>query len=377
MKFLEFFAGGGMVRAGLGAGWVCTFSNDIDPKKIASYKSNWGDDVISEADIADIHVDSIPMADMAWASFPCQDLSQAGAGAGLKGERSGTFWPFWDKIRALRSRGLGPKIVALENVQGAITSHEGKDFAAICEAVALEGYTVGALLIDAAHFVPQSRVRLFIVGVSAEVSIPEHLVTLEPDRRWHSKSLIAAAKSLPPKARQSWVWWTLPTPPTRSERLTDCIDVDANASGWHSRDYTQRMLDMMTALNREKVTSAKRSQVRTVGAIYKRRRSESDGATRQRAEVRFDNVAGCIRTPTGGSSRQTILIVDGDDVRSRFLQPREAARLMGLPDDYLLPENYYDAYHLVGDGVAIPVVRYIAQHLVEPLIASAKRAEAT
>jgi DNA (cytosine-5)-methyltransferase 1 len=40
-------------------------------------------------------------ADMAWASFPCQDLSLAGGGAGLKGERSGTFWPFWNLMKGL------------------------------------------------------------------------------------------------------------------------------------------------------------------------------------------------------------------------------------------------------------------------------------
>ena len=87
-----------------------------------------------------------------------------------------------------------------------------------------------------------------------------------------------------------------------------------------------------------------------------------------RAEVRFDDVAGCLRTPAGGSSRQTIVVIDGDRVRSRLLCTREAARLMGLPDGYRLPKAYNEAYHLVGDGVAVPVVRYLAQHLFEPIL---------
>ena len=83
----------------------------------------------------------------------------------------------------------------------------------------------------------------------------------------------------------------------------------------------------------------------------------------QRAEVRFDDVAGCLRVPTGGSSRQTIMIVDGDKIRSRLLSAREAARLMGLPDTYKLPRQYNDAYALCGDGVVVPVVRYLAHFL--------------
>jgi len=115
-----------------------------------------------------------------------------------------------------------------------------------------------------------------------------------------------------------------------------------------------------------------------VGAVYKRTRADENGERRQRAEVRFDDIAGCLRTPVGGSSRQTILAVDGENVKSRLLSPREAARLMGLPDSYLLPRNYNDAYHLAGDGLAVPVVRFLAANLLEPLLAAtaAKRREA-
>ena len=84
--------------------------------------------------------------------------------------------------------------------------------------------------------------------------------------------------------------------------------------------------------------------------------------------MRFDDLAGCLRTPAGGSSRQVLLIVDGADVRSRLISSRETARLMGLPDDYRLPDNYNEAYHLTGDGVVVPVVRHLAEHLFEPIL---------
>ena len=110
---------------------------------------------------------------------------------------------------------------------------------------------------------------------------------------------------------------------------------------------------------------------RLVGAIYKRTRFDEAGRKVQRAEIRFDDVAGCLRTPAGGSSRQTIMLIEGKKVRSRLLSPREAARLMGLPEEYVLPNNYNEAYHLAGDGVAVPVVSFLAAHIFEPILASA------
>jgi DNA (cytosine-5)-methyltransferase 1 len=112
-----------------------------------------------------------------------------------------------------------------------------------------------------------------------------------------------------------------------------------------------------------------------VGGIYRRTRTDGEGAKVQRAEIRFDDIAGRLRTPAGGSSRQSIMIVQRGMVRSRLLSPREAARLMGLPEDYVLPENYNQAYHLVGDGVAVPVIRFLAAHLLEPILASRRHAK--
>jgi DNA (cytosine-5)-methyltransferase 1 len=67
-------------------------------------------------------------------------------------------------------------------------------------------------------------------------------------------------------------------------------------------------------------------------------------------------------------SRQTIVIVEGDRVRSRLLSPREAARLMGLPESYKLPASANAALHLAGDGVVVPMVRHLAEHILEPLL---------
>lgn len=368
--FYEFFAGGGMARAGLGDGWRCAFANDFDHKKALTYQANWGaPGVIQVGDIRAVGVDSLPgVADLAWASFPCQDLSLAGAGAGLKGARSGTFYAFWDIVRALAAQGRGPRVVALENVTGALTSHGGQDFAAICQTFADNGYACGALVIDAALFVPQSRPRLFVVGVRKDLPLPPGLIApgaLEP---FHTRGLRAAMARLSDAARANWLWWNVPTPPRRNQGFADLVEDNPASVAWHTGAETRLLLARMSPVNLAKVEAARRAGRRMVGAIYKRTRTDASGAKVQRAEVRFDDVAGCLRTPAGGSSRQVIMVVDGDRIRSRLISARETARLMGLPDEYRLPRNYNEAYHLTGDGVAAPVVRHLARHLFEPLL---------
>ncbi len=368
--FYEFFAGGGMARCGLGPNWSCLFANDFDETKAQSYRAFFhASRELIVKDIALIGPADVPgVADLAWASFPCQDLSLAGSGAGLKGERSGTFWPFWRIIEELAAEGRSPKIIALENVCGTLTSHGGKDFSEICLAFAELGYRVGALIIDAKYFVPQSRPRLFVVGIRTDIVLNPRLHVGGPIALWHSAAVVAAAARLPPKMADRWIWWSMVPPPLCRTTFADIIEDDPDGVKWHTHDETQRILEMMSDVNRAKVRAAMRSKTRMIGGVYKRTRVDSAGKRVQRAEVRFDEVAGCLRTPAGGSSRQTVLVVDGATIRSRLLSPREAARLMGLPDNYALPINYNAAYHLAGDGVVVPVVRYLATQLLEPIL---------
>lgn len=375
LNFFEFFAGGGMVHAGLGASeWTCLFANDFDHKKAFSYTSNWGEGSFRLGDVGALTTEDLPgVPDMAWASFPCQDLSLAGAGAGLKGDRSGTFWPFWKLMQALAHQQRAPSIIALENVCGAITSHEGRDFAAICGALCSSGYRVGALVIDAALFVPQSRPRLFIIGVRDDVVVPSSLTSTGAVKAWHTRSLIAAQNAMPRSSRNKWIWWSLPMPPPRSISFSDVIEKNPDDVQWHSIEETQHILGMMSDANHSKVAEVQKNFKYRVGAIYKRTRKDESGQKIQRAEVRFDDLAGCLRTPSGGSSRQLIIVVEGKKIRTRLISGRETARLMGLPEDYKLPNRYNETYHLTGDGVVVPVVAYLAKNLFEPVLAGHKK----
>jgi DNA (cytosine-5)-methyltransferase 1 len=369
LGFYEFFAGGGMARAGLGPRWTCLFSNDFDFKKAAAYKENWGDDVLLTKDVRKVELNELPgKPGLVWASFPCQDLSLAGMGAGLKGDRSGTFWPFWDLVKKLDAKQRGPRVIVLENVCGMLTSHGGKDFTAIADALADSGYRFGALVADAVEFVPQSRPRLFIVAIAKGAKVPPELLGLDGSLLWHPNALQAAQLRLKGKTKDSWLWWKLPAPPRRNSRFADLVEENPASVSWHTADETAKLLNMMSDANLEKVVAAKKSGQLLVGTIYKRTRLDDKDEKVQRAEIRFDDVAGCLRTSSGGSSRQLIMVIKGDTVRSRLLSSREAARLMGLPDEYKLPKSYNEAYHLIGDGLVVPVVRYLAENLLEPIL---------
>jgi DNA (cytosine-5)-methyltransferase 1 len=368
LTFYEFFAGGGMARAGLGNAWHCMFANDNDEKKRASYTANWGEEHLSPLNVAGLTTSHLPgRADLSWASFPCQDLSLAGDYAGLKGKRSGTFWPFRDLMKALADENRAPFLIVLENVCGALTSHAGRDFAAIGAALGDADYRFGAFVMDAVHFLPQSRPRLFIVAAHEQLQIPPHLMATSPHPFWHPANLIAAYNSLSTRSKAAWLWWNMPAPPRRTIVFSDIIEDEPHGVAWHTAAEIERLLSLMSPLNRLKVENAKLMGRRMVGGIYKRTRPDGNGGRRQRAEIRFDDIAGCLRTPVGGSSRQSIMIVEGRRIRSRLLSPREAARLMGLPDTYKLPSNYNEAYHLVGDGVAVPVVNWLEKCLLRPL----------
>ncbi len=258
----------------------------------------------------------------------------------------------------------------MENVVGALTSNNGADFRAMVETFLAHGYTPGAMVINADRFVPQSRPRLFIIGVLAEAPMAE------PREPFHPKALVKAVDALPERLAKQMAWWRLPPPPLKNTAFADLIEDEPGSVAWHSEAQTRRLLSLMAPLHRAKVEAAQTSGRRMVGCIYRRTRRDETGRKTQRAEVRFDDIAGCLRTPSGGSSRQTLMIVEGASIRSRLISARETARLMGLDDSYVLPQRYNDAYHLTGDGVAVPVVRHLAEHLFEPLLGAGMASDA-
>lgn len=367
-RFLEFFAGGGMARIALAPWFSCAFANDFDAAKCAAYRDNFGAEDLHPGDIAQVTAADLPDAALAWASFPCQDLSLAGGRGGMSARRSGAFWTFWRLMQDLEEEGRAPPLIVLENVPGLLTSGGGADFTALVRALAGGGYRVGGLVLDAADFVPQSRARLFVIAAKGEV--PDALIGEETGYGVTS-GLREAVARLPDDVSKAWVWWSLAAPQVNRARLVDFIDRDVPSDVWRSPAQFERLVSMMSPAHREALAAAEASGVFRVGAVYRRMRKGV-----QRAEVRYDGAAGCLRTLKGGSSRQLLLISDKGQTRLRPMLAAEGARLMGLPDEYCLPARATAAFNLLGDGVCPPVVSHISRYILSPLWRTFKQAHA-
>ena len=344
--FLDFFAGSGLVSYALAPFFQEVWANDICPKKAAVFMANHANRPFALASVADVRGAELPFSILSWASFPCQDLSLAGNGKGIRARRSGLVWEW---LRVMDEMPRRPPILAAENVVGLVSADGGKHYKELHNALIKRGYRVGAVLLDAIHWLPQSRPRIFIVAVSQAVSIPPQLLAAYPT--WaHPTAVQKAAVGL-----NSWLWWNIPQPAERSLSLMQLIDFDEPCQ---SEAVSRKNLDMVPDAHKRRLQDS----ALPVVPGYKRIRQG-----KQVLELRFDGAAGCLRTPSGGSSRQYLVIRQGDTWRTRIVTPQEAARLMGAPKNFQLPGSFSDGYKAMGDAVAVPVARYLAKHLLSPL----------
>ncbi|PBP90532.1 DNA (cytosine-5-)-methyltransferase [Pseudomonas syringae] len=376
-NFFEFFAGGGMARAGLGDEWNCLYANDMDYIKAATYINNWGGEHFDGRDIHDVKTEDLKSnSDLAWASFPCQDLSVAGNGLGIGNSnsegstRSGALWPFLELIDGLRQESRQPPLLVLENVVGLLSLEGGRDFAAICVRLGEIGYRYGAVIIDTRHFLPQSRPRVFIIAVLRDIIIPHNLNHDIATEFWHPPTLMRAYRSLSQQAHADWIWWDLGPVPTLKKNALESL-IKFEGIEWHTPEETQKIISRMTPIHVARLEKAKASEIASIGSLYYRMRREGS-INKQRAEITFSEVLGCLRTPKGGGSCSRIIVAGNGEVKTRLLSIREAAALMGLDASYVLPKAYQHAFRVIGDGVAVPPVRFLAERLLEPLILAAR-----
>jgi len=356
---VEFFAGIGLMRAGLEkAGWEIALANDIDPTKKKLYVNHFvgsGSHFLLE-DIHNLNAKQIPQVSLATASFPCTDLSLAGRRAGLQGEHSSAFWGFVNILQDLGNR--KPPLILLENVAGFLTSNDGKDFENALLALNNLGYSVDAFIIDASHFVPQSRVRLFIVGKLA-------------NSKYESLRPVLLETELRPAKLRDFIFqhpgidWSinnnLPTLPTLQILLADVIEnVPKHSSVWFNKERVDYLLNQTFERHLSKIMAQKEKPYYEYYTAFRRVRNG-----KSMAEIRFDGVAGCLRTPKGGSARQILLQVGKGKINIRLLIPRECARLMGA-DDFNLSGTANEALFGFGDAVCVPVVSWIAENYLNP-----------
>jgi DNA (cytosine-5)-methyltransferase 1 len=360
----EYFAGIGLVRLGLEqAGWQIIFSNDWERSKFEMYSAHFKDASrhYKIQDIFSIHPTDVPNTLLATASFPCIDLSLAGNLEGIDGQHSSAFWGF---TRILDRQVNKPKLVMLENVAGWLTSNNGKDFRITIQELNRLGYACDVFSIDASYFVPQSRPRVFVVGVQ-KTDINQNIFIFEQ----RSSSLKTKALEKVVIANLDLSWHFLDVPPLPKENEFDLDSIVENIADednrWWPESEVQRHLNMMSAMNLNYLQKLQNSPLYSYCTMYRRVREG-----RQKAELRKDGLAGCLRTARGGSSRQMLVRVGQGAIKMRLMTPREYARLQGVPDDYPIPLQTNQALTGFGDAVCVPVIAWIAEYILNPLAKS-------
>lgn len=360
----EFFAGIGLVRLGLEkAGWTIDFAHDIAEDKEKLYAGHFPDAKkhFQRGDIHKLEAAKVPAVTLATASFPCTDLSLAGAREGLSGKHSSAFWGF---IRILEELGpKRPKLVLLENVVGFLTSHKGKDFQSALLALNKLGYSVDTFILDAARFVPQSRVRLFVIGSLKKKTFCE---AVKESAAFYESAMRpkALAEYIFTHPEISWNIRKIPEPPSKAKKaLKDILDVVPDDSPiWWSAARTKYLISQMSDKHAAILMGMKEKATWSFGTAFRRIRNG-----KSQAEMRTDGIAGCLRTPKGGSARQILVQAGYNQVKVRLLTPRECARLMGADEFVLNKVPLNQALFGFGDAVCVPVITWIANNYLNPL----------
>jgi len=367
--FLEFFAGIGLVRLGLEKrGWSLLYANDIDSQKREMYDAHF-QDADTHFELSDIHKvvpSSIPTATLATASFPCTDLSLAGGRKGLNGGQSSSFFGFTHVLKAMGKR--RPPLVLLENVTAFLTSHGGSDFRQAMLELNRLGYSVDPFILDAKWFVPQSRPRLFVVASKLEGEDDDgHAVEAAPCRTRPP----ALAEFITRHPEIQWSLRKLPAPPlhTRLSLAKILEDLDDSAPEWWSKERREYLYNQMSPRHQVIAKAWMAQEDWCYGTVFRRVRPQPDGHKRSMGELRSDGLAGCLRTPKGGSGRQILFKAGFGKYAARLLTPRECARLMGA-DDFIIKSKLNQALFGFGDAVCVPAIAWIAENYLDPLVAT-------
>jgi DNA (cytosine-5)-methyltransferase 1 len=274
--FAEFFAGVGLMRIGLERhGWKIAFANDICEDKYGMYAAHFedADDHFVVEDIHELNADEVPTVTLATASFPCNDLSLAGARAGLKGKQSSAFYGFIKILRAMGSR--RPRFVLLENVTGFLTSNSGADFRAALIELNNLGYAVDPFVIDALHFVPQSRQRLFVV---AELQSKQEALSSIGEKRRRNAEFFeseirprALAEFIFSNPAINWRLRDLPRLPKSRKRLTSIFEnLPDDAPEWWNKKRTSYLLNQMSQRHRIIADKMINSAGWSFGTVFRR-----------------------------------------------------------------------------------------------------------
>lgn len=312
-KFIDLFAGiGGIRLAFQNQGGKCVFTSEWDKFAKKTYEANFGE--VPFGDITKIKDSEIPEHDILLAGFPCQPFSIAGVSKkislgrdhGFLDKTQGTL--FFDVARIIKQK--GPKAFMLENVKNLVSHDKGHTFEVIYNTLDELGYSVHFRVLDGQHFVPQHRERIIIVGFNKNVFGGQEQFQFpklpEPNKRF--------SQILDPHPDEKY---------TLTNNLWDYLQNYAKKHRAKGNGFGFGMTDL-------------NGISRTLSARYYKDGSE-------------------ILIPQSGKN-------------PRRLTPRECARLMGYPDNYLIPVSDNQAYRQFGNSVIVPLIESVAKAIVKIVV---------
>lgn len=365
LRSAEFFAGIGLVRRaleplGIGVEWA----NDIEPTKLKTYSANYGSDDFILEDICVIRGSDIPAGlDLATSSFPCKDLSLAGGREGLAGVQSRMFWEFSRVLSEMNPQDR-PRSVLLENVAGFATSRDGKDVRAALVELNQLGYTCDVFTVDARHFVPQSRSRMFIIGTSERVSCVGFSRGIPPKSDTRPKWIIKVHQDNQDLSLHHMELPSLPPGPRDLGGIVEAMPLTDKR--WWSSGQVKAFIDSLSRTQMERFITLRDATDISWRTAYRRTR-----AGKPTWEVRKDAIAGCLRTTGGGSSRQALVRLGQGTANVRWMTAAEYARLMGAGDIMFSDVTENQALYGFGDAVVVDVIRWIGEKYLLPVLAGA------
>jgi DNA (cytosine-5)-methyltransferase 1 len=356
----EFFAGIGLVRQALEQeNWQVVFANDNEPFKREMYAANFPESDFLLDDIRNIDHSLLPNVDLITASFPCTDLSLAGNREGLSGSESGLFWTFAKLLESMKER--RPPLLLLENVPSLGTTAGGRDLQALIEAMNGIGYSCDVITLDARYFVPQSRPRLFVVGVKKSLPLPGRDFLVSPLRPTWLLDFTIKNPELQMHA--------LPlTPPGAEETSLDRAieELMRNDERWWDAARTEKFISSLSPIQADRLETLKATKHTSWATAFRRTRKG-----RSVWEIRGDSISGCLRATRGGSSKQALVEAGLGTVQIRWLTAREYAALQGV-EDYSIPSTVTENQALFGfgDAVCVPAVAWLVRNYLTPTLAN-------
>jgi DNA (cytosine-5)-methyltransferase 1 len=334
-NFIDLFAGiGGMRIAFEKLKGECVFTSEWDSYATKTYAQNFSCSHEINGDITTIAAGDIPDHDVLLAGFPCQPFSIAGVSKknslgrfhGFADETQGTL--FFDVARIVDEK--RPRAFLLENVKNLVSHDKGRTFDVIKRTLTEQlGYHIHCKVIDGAHFVPQHRERILIVGFREPVDFD------------------FALDALPEKGVK-----TLESILHKTDGTEPFLAWDGDKFFDHTR---KKPLDKYT------LTDNLWLYLQNYAAKHK-----AAGNGFGFGLVRPNNVSRTLsaRYYKDGSE---ILLYQGAKRSPRRLTPRECARLMGFPDTFEIPVSDTRAYKQFGNSVVVGAVEHVAKQIVKAL----------